>query len=216
MGEIPVTAIATDRVSAEGVSTLFVIDDDQDIRRAMCRLARADGLTVEDYASAPSFLEHYDPQKPGCIVLDIRMPKMSGLELQKVLSDRRSCPPIIFVSAYGEIPLAMQAIRDGAFDFLPKPFSGSALLKRIHEAMAFDRDNRRKRALAAEVQLRWNKLTNREREVSQLLAKGETTKHIAQHLSISPKTVDNHQTRILAKMNVENSTQLAHHLATLE
>ena len=210
------TALAIDPVTAKAASTLFVIDDDEDIRRAICRLAKVEGLAVEEYASAPNFLEHYDPQKPGCIVLDIRMPKMSGLELQKVLSDRRSCPPIIFVSAYGEIPLAMQAMRDGAFDFIPKPFSALALLKRIHEAMALDRDNRRKRALAAEVQLRWNKLTNREREVSQLLAKGETTKHIAQHLSISPKTVDNHQTRILAKMNVENSTQLAHHLATLE
>jgi FixJ family two-component response regulator len=210
------TALATDPVSAEASSTLFVVDDDQDIRRAMCRLARADGLPVEDYASAPSFLEHYDPQKPGCIVLDIRMPRMSGLELQKALSDLGSCPPIIFVSAHGEIPLAMQAMRDGAFDFIPKPFSASVLLKRIHEAMALDQDNRRKRALAAEVQLRWNKLTSREQEISRLLATGNTTKHIAMHLSICPKTVDNHQTRVLAKMNVENSTQLAHLLAKLE
>jgi two-component system, LuxR family, response regulator FixJ len=214
MGKIPVTALITDPVSSEALSTLFVIDDDQDIRGAICRLAQAEGLAVEDYASAPNFLEHYDPQKPGCIVLDIRMPGMSGLELQKALSVLGPSPPIIFVSAHGEIPLALQAIRDGAVDFIPKPFRASALLQRIHEAMALDQDNRRKRALAAEVQLRWNTLTEREREISLLLAAGETPKHIALHLSISPKTVDNHQTRILAKMNVENSTQLAHLLAT--
>ena len=112
-----VTALLTDPASTNALSTLFVIDDDGDIRRAICRLAQAEGLAVEGYASAPSFLEHYDPQKPGCIVLDIRMPGMSGLELQKALSIRGSCPPIIFVSAHGEIPLAIQALRDGAVDF---------------------------------------------------------------------------------------------------
>ena len=210
------TALATDLVATEDLGTLFVIDDDQDIRRAICRLAKAEGLAVEDYVSASNFLEHYDPQKPGCIVLDIRMPGMNGLELQKALCAGGSCPPIIFVSAHGEIPSAIQALRDGAVDFIPKPYSPSALLQRIHEALALDQDNRRKRALAADVQLRWNTLTDREREISRLLATGETTKHIALHLSICPKTVDNHQTRILAKMNVENSTQLAHLLATLE
>jgi two-component system response regulator FixJ len=216
MEERTVTALPTDVASAETLSTLFVIDDDGDIRRAICRLAQAEGLAVEGYASAPSFLEHYDPQKPGCIVLDIRMPGMSGLELQKALSILGSCPPIIFVSAHGEIPLAIQALRDGAVDFIPKPFSAPALLQRIHEAMALDQDNRRKRVLAAEVQLRWDTLTEREREISLLLATGEITKHIALHLSISPKTVDNHQTRIFTKMNVENSTQLANLLAALE
>jgi two-component system, LuxR family, response regulator FixJ len=211
-----VTALLTDPASAEALSTLFVIDDDQDIRRAICRLAQAEGLAVEGYASAPEFLEHYDPFRPGCIVLDVRMPGMSGLELQKALGIPGSCPPIIFVSAHGEIPLAMQAMRDGAVDFIPKPFSASALMKRIHEAMVLDRDIRRKRELAAEVQLLWNKLTDREREISLLLATGQTPKQIALHLSISPKTVDNHQTRILAKMNVDNSTQLAHLLATLK
>ena len=210
------TALATVPVSAEAVSTLFVVDDDDNIRHAICRLAQAEGLVVEDYASAPNFLEHYDPQRPGCILLDIRMPGMSGMELQRALSDLRSCTPIIFVSAHGEIPLAMQAMRDGAVDFIPKPFSPSTLLERIHEAMALDQDNRRKRAHASEVHQRWNKLTDREREISLLLATGETPKHIAVRLSISPKTVDNHQTRILAKMNVENPTQLAHLLAVLE
>jgi FixJ family two-component response regulator len=214
-GETLVTALVSDPLSANAAETLFVVDDDQDIRRAICRLAKADGLAVEDYPSAANFLEHFDPRKPGCIVLDIRMPGMSGLELQQELSALGSSTPIIFVSAHGDIPLAMQAMRDGAVDFIPKPYEPSALLERIHEAIALDQDNRRKRALAAEVQLRWNKLTDREREIALLLATGETPKHIAPRLSISPKTVDNHQTRILAKMNVENSTQLANHLATL-
>src|SRR5262245_37986453 len=155
MGKIAVTVPVTNQVPAENLSTLFVIDDDDDIRRAIRRLAQFDGLAVEDYASAPKFLEHYDPQKPGCIVLDVRMPGMSGLDLQRALSVRGICPPIIFVSAHGEIPLAIQAMRDGAVDFIPKPFGAAELLKRIHEALALDQDNRRKRLVAAEVQLRW-------------------------------------------------------------
>ena len=210
------TTIPTDPVSTDALSTLFVVDDDRDIRRAICRLAQAEGLTVEDYATAPTFLEQYDPQRPGCLVLDIRMPGMSGLELQKALSVLGSGPPIIFVSAHGEIPLAIQAIRDGAVDFIPKPFNATALLQRIRDAMALDQDNRRKQVLAAEVQLRWNTLTDREREISLLLASGETTKHIALNLSICHKTVDNHQTRIFIKMDVENSTQLANLLAALK
>jgi two-component system response regulator FixJ len=202
-------------MSAATLSTLFVVDDDQDIRRAICRLAQADGLAAEDYPSASAFLDDYDPQRPGCIVLDIRMPGMSGLELQQALHRLGPSPPIIFVSAHGDIPLAMQTVRDGAIDFIPKPFHASALLQRVREAMALDRDNRCKRTVAAEVQTRWITLTDREREISLLLAAGETPKHIALRLGISPKTVDNHQTRVFAKMNVENSTQLARYLVSL-
>jgi FixJ family two-component response regulator len=202
-------------MSAATLSTLFVVDDDQDIRRAICRLAQADGLAVEDYPSASAFLEEYDPQNPGCLVLDIRMPGMSGLELQQALHRLGSSLPIIFVSAHGDIPLAMQTVRDGAIDFIPKPFDASALLQRIHEAMALDRANRCKRTAAAEVQARWTTLTDREREISLLLAAGETPKHIALRLGICPKTVDNHQTKVFAKMNVENTTQLARCLVSL-
>ena len=210
------TTLTTYRASATPVSTVFVVDDDDDIRRVICLLARQEGLAVEGYASGRDFLQHYDSQRPGCLVLDIRMPGMSGLELQQELAALGSCPPIIFVSATREIPLAVQALRDGAVDFLTKPFPPAVLLERIHQAIALDQENRRKGALAAEVQLRWNKLTDREREISLLLATGETPKHIALNLSICPKTVDNHQTRILTKMNVENPTQLAHLLATMD
>src|SRR5262245_17420845 len=138
------TALAAG-LAAEDLGTLFVVDDDEDIRRAICRLAQAEGLVARDFASASEFLEHYNPQRPGCIVLDVRMPGMSGLELQKALSSRGPCPPIIFVSAHGEIPLAIQALRDGAFDFIPKPYSPAVLLQRINQALALDLDNRRKR-----------------------------------------------------------------------
>jgi len=211
-----VTALRKTPGSDEVLSTLFVVDDDDDIRRAICRLAQVEGLTSEEFGSAAQFLNSYDPQKPGCIVLDIRMPGMSGIELQKELGALGSCLPIIFVSAHGDIPLAMQALRDGAVDFLTKPFDASALLERIHEAMALDLDHRNKRALAAEVRVRWNTLTNREREISLLLAAGQTAKHVALYLSISPKTVDNHQTRIFAKMDVENPTQLANLLSQVD
>jgi len=211
-----VPAFRNDPKSAAGASTLFVVDDDDDIRQAICRLAQAEGLFAQEFGSAVQFLDRYDPYKPGCMVLDVRMPGMSGLELQKELGALGSCLPIIFVSAHGDIPLAMQAMRDGAVDFLTKPFDASALLTRVHEAMALDLDHRYKYAMAAEVRVRWNTLTKRECEISLLLATGQTTKHIALHLSISAKTVDNHQTRIFAKMDVENPTQLAKLLALIE
>src|SRR5262245_15769623 len=169
-------------MTAESQSTVFVVDDDQDIRRATCRLAQAEGLAAQGFASAAQFLHDYDPKQPGCIVLDIRMPGMSGVELQKALSAGGPCSPIIFVSAHGDIRLAMQVVRDGAFDFIPKPFCPQALMERIRHALALDRENRRMQALAAEAHERFSKLTNREREISFRLAAGETPKHIAQHL----------------------------------
>lgn len=202
-------------MSAEARSTLFVIDDDQDIRRAICRLAQAEGLMARGYASAAQFLEDYDHEQPGCVVLDIRMPGMSGVEVQKALAARGPCPPIIFVSALGDIRLAMQTVRDGALDFIPKPFCPQILMERIRHALALDLDNRRKRALAAQALECFSKLTEREREISLRLAAGETPKHIALRLAISTKTVENHQTRIWAKLNVDNATQLAHLLAAL-
>lgn len=200
--------------SSEGM-TVFIVDDDDDVRRSISLLVRSIGLTDEPYASAQDFLECFDPQKAGCLVLDIRMPGMSGLELQKLSNSDFVLPPIIFVSAHGDIPLAIQALRAGAIDFFQKPFSPQALLERIREAIEIDQENRRQRALQEQVQQRTAQLTEREREIMGFLVRGDSTKQVAQRLSISPKTVDNHRARILEKMRVDNTTQLARLVALI-
>lgn len=204
---------ATDSdASAVPATTVFIVDDDADLRRAVATLVQSIGLAAESYGSVVEFLSHFDPQKPGCLVLDVCMPGMSGLELQSApFAD--TLPPIIFLTAHGEVPLASQAIRAGAVDFIQKPFNPQLLLDRIREAIERDRQSRSKRALAEVVNDRIRQLTQRERQVMDLLARGDTTKLIAQQLSISPKTVDNHRAKILEKMKVDNCTQLAQLIA---
>jgi two-component system, LuxR family, response regulator FixJ len=204
----------TDMAAAK--PTVFIVDDDPDIRCAVSLLVRSDGLAVETFPSAQAFLEYFDSGMFGCLVLDIRMPGMSGVELQKELRTKGAWLPIIFLTAHGDVPLAIQAIRAGAIDFMVKPFSPEALLERIHEAIAVEREHLCKRGLADQVQLRVNRLTEREREIMRLLAEGISTKQIAHQLTISPKTAENHRTKVLEKMNVDNPTQLAHVLALLE
>ena len=201
--------------AAATAATVFIVDDDPDVRRSVSLLVRSIGLADECFPTAQEFLQQYDPAKPGCLVLDIRMPGMSGLELQKALNASEGMPPVIFITGHAEIPCASQALRDGAVDFIQKPFSPQTLLERIREAVQKDQENRRKRAQARSVRERVARLTEREREIMELLSRGESTKQIAQKLAISPKTVDNHRAKVLEKMNVDNPTQLAHLLAAL-
>ena len=135
-------AKATHSSLAVPTTTVCVVDDDADVRHAVSLLIRSIGLTVNCYAAAQDFLDNYDAQVPGCLVLDVRMPGMSGLELQKRFSSVVDSPPIIFITAHGEIPLATQALRAGAVDFIQKPFSPQELLDRVNEAIELDRDNR--------------------------------------------------------------------------
>jgi len=205
-----VTSLADSNEPQEDLEgTVFIVDDDPDVRKAVMLLVSSAGLAAEGYASGDEFLKRFDPQRPGCIILDVRMPGMSGLELQKVLDLNRSRPPIIFITAHGELPLATEAIRTGAIDFLQKPVSPPVLLERIQEALSLDRECRCKRAEAAGVQERLTTLTARELEIAKLLASGKSTKQIAHELEISSKTVDNHRAKILEKMGVDNPTQLA-------
>jgi len=190
-------------------ATVFIVDDNEDIQEAILLLVRSVGLVGECYATAQEFLDRFDPERPGCLVLDLCMPGMSGLELQKILRQGSIAPPIIFLTAHGEIPLASDAIRAGAVDFIQKPFRSEALLDRIRQALRLDDDHRRQRALCAEVEDRAKLLTNRERQIMELVVRGDTTKQIASQLLLSPKTVDNHRLKILEKMRVENATQLA-------
>jgi two-component system response regulator FixJ len=209
MGHLMATSGAKPEDSVPKVPTVFIVDDDAQVRQAVSLLVRSVGLDCNAYSSVLEFLDDFHPHQPGCLVLDVRLPGMGGLELQSTPRFTGMLPPIIFITAYGEIALASQAIRAGAVDFIQKPFCPQALLERIGEAINLDRQRRHQRAVAEDLRDRVAKLTDREREVMALLIRGESTKSIAQHLSISPKTVDNHRTKILDKMKVDNCTQLA-------
>jgi RNA polymerase sigma factor (sigma-70 family) len=189
-------------------ATVFIVDDDAEVRRSLTLLVRCVDLGVETFPCASDFLGSYDPARPGCLVLDVRMPGMTGLELQRELCLRDVKLPIIFVSGYGEISMVSQALRAGALDFIQKPYSSQAILDRIHEAIEQDARARRELAHRREVDRRLAQLSAREREVMGLLAQGMSTKKIASQLAISSKTVDNHRARVFKKIQVENSTQL--------
>lgn len=189
--------------------TVFVLDDDADIRQAFALLLNSVGVRARTFASARDFLEVFDGSQPGCLLLDMRLPGMTGLQLQQHLLDRDLPIPIIFVTGYGEITTAATAMRAGAVDYIPKPFSSEYLLERIHEAIERDRQQRHIRQLRQNIQARIELLTVREQEVMHLLVQGKSTKVIAARLEISQKTVDNHRAKVLEKMGADNVAQLA-------
>ena len=188
--------------------TVFVVDDDPHAREAHESLVRSVGLPVESFSSAHEFLAAFAPDRSGCLVLDVRLPGMSGLELQEQLNTLGADLPVIVVSAYGDVPTVVRAMRSGAFDFLSKPFDPQSLLERIQEALAKAAEQNEVRAIRAQVAARWATLSVREQQVADLLVDGKTTKEIASALSISPKTVDNHRAKLLEKMRAENPVVL--------
>ena len=189
--------------------SVFIVDDDSDVRRTVGLLVRSVDLEPRDFPSAQAFLDQYDQDWPGCLILDVRMPGMTGIQLQHELCRRNIDLPVIFITAHGEIPIATSAMRTGAVDFLPKPFSPQILLDRVHEAISLDKGRRAASARRQEVESRTSTLTQREHEVMELLAEGCSNKVIAKRLGISQKTVDNHRSKVLEKMEVDNPAQLA-------
>lgn len=190
-------------------ATVFVVDDDAAVRDALTHLLAAGGYAVEGYASAEAFLAACDPDRPGCVVLDIQMPGMSGLELQTALAERHLPQPIIFLTSHGTINMAVQACKQGAFDFLQKPAEGSALLARVHAALQADAERRRKEAVRSTLVARCAVLTAREHEIFPLVAAGRSSKDIARRLGISHRTVELHRARIMHKLNVHTLVELA-------
>ncbi len=193
--------------------TVFVVDDDQAMRDSMGRLMESVGLPVQTYPDAEVFLEQFDPSRPGCLILDIRMPGMSGLELQEQLVALKTCIPVIIMSAHGDVEKAVRAMRSGAVDFIKKPYKGRVLLARIHEALARDADARRAQARHAEREEHLARLTPREREVMTLLVVGKSAKRIAFELGLSRKTIDVHRAHIMAKMQADSVLELARMVA---
>lgn len=187
---------------------VFVVDDDAAVRDSLRLLVRSVGLQAETYGSATEFLDVYDPARPGCLVLDVRMPGISGLELQQRLTDMESTLPIIFVTAHGDIPMAVEAVKAGAVDFIQKPFRDQELLDKIQRALEQNRGRRETRTDRQAIESRLAELTPREREVLELVVVGKANKVIAAELGISQRTVEIHRGRVMQKMQADSLSEL--------
>jgi FixJ family two-component response regulator len=188
--------------------TVFVVDDDEPVRDAICLLLDTVDLPHECYDSATTFLEDYNGQRTGCLVLDIRMPGMSGLELQDHLLAGNDPLPIIFITGHGDIPMAVEAMKKGAMDFIRKPFRDQELLDRIQEALNHDAENREHHADLEAVRDRASNLTPREQEVFERVAEGQANKVVAIDLEISERTVEIHRSQVMQKMEAKNLADL--------
>jgi FixJ family two-component response regulator len=188
--------------------TVFLVDDDHAVRDALELLLDTAGFNTVSFASATEFLESYDASQPGCLVLDIRMPGMSGMELQDALLTETAGLPIIFLTGHGNVSMSAKAFRTGAVDFLEKPFDEAVLLERIREALGLDRDNRESMARHARASSRLAVLTPREREVMLLLVAGNTNKEIAARLDLSTRTIETHRGRVMEKTGVQSVAEL--------
>lgn len=188
--------------------TVYVVDDDEDVRDSLVELIRSVGLRVQPCASAHEFLDQYKAPSAGCLVLDIRMPGMSGLELQAVLKERQLTLPIIFITGHGDVPMAVQAMKDGAAEFMQKPFRDQDLLDRISKALEQDRRHRKvleqRQSLAELIE----NLTPRERQIIDLVIEGQPNKVIAKKLGISDRTVEIHRSHAMQKLEASSVAEL--------
>jgi len=189
-------------------ATVFVVDDNVGVRKSLRALLESAGLTVETYASGEEFLAAYDPERPGCLVLDVRLRHRSGLDLQDELRRRQAMLPIIVLTGHGNVPTSVRALKAGAVDFLQKPAPPKLLLARIRAALDSDRQARAVTTERAGVLERLARLTPREREVMELLVAGKTSKEIAVAMHVSVRTVEGHRRMVFSKMNVSSAAQL--------
>jgi two-component system, LuxR family, response regulator FixJ len=187
---------------------VFVVDDDEAVRNSLRLLLKSIGMPAVAYASAEEFLAGYDDEQPGCIVLDVRMPGMSGPELQDELNRRGALIPVIFITGHGDVPMAVEAMRHGAVDFMQKPFSDKDLVGRIQLAMAADRRNREAIGAKDQIRARIAALTPRERQVLDLVTQGKSNKVIAGDLGASQRTVEIHRSHVMEKMGANSLAQL--------
>ena len=188
--------------------TVFVVDDDDAMRRGLEFLVSSAGYQVKAFGSAQAFLDHYESPMGGCLLLDVRMPGMDGLELLDRLRDRSIGIPVIFVTAFGNIPMAVRAVKTGAFDFIEKPFDGTELLARIRNALAQAKQTQVERPDSGEIRKRLESLTPREREVMDRVVAGMLNKQIAGELDISIKTVEAHRAQVMDKMQARSLAEL--------
>ncbi len=198
----------TEELRTESEPTVFVVDDEDEIRESLRWLIESVGLRVQTFSSAQSFLDGYVPSSPGCLVLDVRMPGMSGLDLQEELVNRGIEIPVIIVTAYGDVQTAVRAMKAGAVDFVEKPVGEQGLLDQIQKAVADDLKNYQTRADQLVVKERYERLTPRESEVMTLVVDGLSSKEIAAQLDVSFKTVEAHRAKIMKKMEARSVPHL--------
>ncbi|MBV8031611.1 MAG: response regulator transcription factor [Betaproteobacteria bacterium] len=192
----------------DAAATAYVVEDDESIRTLWRWLMESNGIAVRTFPTAPAFIESYVPGEPGCLVLDLRLPGMSGLELQAHLRSRGIELPIVFVTAHGDVRTAVKAIQDGAVDFIEKPFGYREAVAVVRKAFERDADNRRTKARVEEVARRLETLTDREHAVLRCVIAGKLNKVIADELGISVKTVEAHRAKIMEKMEVDSVAEL--------
>lgn len=188
--------------------TVFVVDDDQAARESLHWLLESVGHHVRCHGSAREFLDAYDGKTPGCLILDVRMPGMGGLELQTHLREEGLCLPVIIVTGHGDVPMAVRAMKAGAVDFLQKPFNDQALLDRIQRALELCSQRCRDQGELKEIETHYHQLTPREREVAALVVSGKANKVIAIALGLSPKTIEVHRANVMSKMKARSLSEL--------
>ncbi|HEX8893598.1 MAG TPA: response regulator [Terriglobales bacterium] len=189
-------------------ATVFVVDDDAEVRAGMQRLLKTVGLHAEVFASAKDFLQQNLPQGPSCLILDIRLPGMSGLDVQQKLVEAGTRIPIIFITAHADVPLAVKAMKSGAVEFLTKPFRGQELVDAVQHALARDEATSQERIDVSALQARYSTLTSREREVMGLIVSGMHTKNVSSKLGMSEITVAVHRGRVMRKMHAGSPAEL--------
>ena len=195
---------------------IHVVDDDEALRDSMTWMLEGNNYKVATYDSADAFLRVISPVMVGCVVLDVRMPGMSGLELFEELGRRGCSLPVVFITGHGDVPMAVSALKKGAVDFIEKPFSEADMLRLIEQCLTLERGNRDKRLQEAETVRRLEHLTQREREVLGLIIVGKLNKQIADVLGISIKTVEVHRARVMEKMGVNSLAELVQHVLTVD
>ena len=189
-------------------STVFVVDDDPAMRESLSFLMGSVGIRVKTFEDAQTFLDQHDSGDRGCLVLDVRMPGMSGLELQEHLIQQGISLPVVMVTGYGDVPMAVRALKSGALDFIEKPFTDQELLDRVNEALHVDERLRRLEEKRSLFDSRVSRLTERESQVMRLVVDGKSNKLIAHELGLSPKTVEVHRSRVMDKMEAGSLAQL--------
>ncbi len=196
--------------------TIFIVDDDPAMRDSLSWLIETIGYPVELFSSAQDFLDSYRDDAPGCLILDVRLPGMSGLQLQQKMNKENIILPIIIISGHGDVPMAVKAMQQGAQVFLEKPFRDQELLDNIQEALEVDTKNRIKAAVSKEVLDCIGVLTQRENEVMELMVKGNSSKEIAKECGISVKTIEIHRARVMEKMQADSLPELVHMILNLQ